>query len=75
MNPSEMSRRSLFGRLFGGLALAVGASAAIAGSAGDEPPTAESPQGIASYTFDDEGRLLSITHDGVTRDVLTASLV
>ena len=58
MNRSGISRRSLFGRLFGGIALAVGATSANAQIAGIEELAAEAPAGIVSYTFDGEGRLL-----------------
>lgn len=69
---SGTKRQSLAGRLFCGVALAVGALAASAHVPNMEQPAPDVPVGTVSYTFDDEGRLLSLAHNGVTPDVLTA---
>lgn len=75
MKDSGMSRRSLFSRPFGGVALAAGATAANAHVGGIERPAPDAPCETASYTFDGEGRLLSVAYDGATPSAAAASLI
>lgn len=79
MNESEISRRSLLVRLFGGVALAAGALPVVAHASAAErvsPPAA----GTTRYTFDKQGRLLGIAYgtepaafDGVAHRVLAVN--
>ena len=73
MNRSGISRRSFFARLFSGMALAAGATAANAHIAGIARQAPEPATPIASYTLDDEGRLLSVTYDGATPSTAAAT--
>jgi hypothetical protein len=63
MNDSEISRRSMCARLFGGFALAAGALPAVVHASA--PERLSSPPGASAthYTFDEHGRLLSIAYN------------